>query len=157
AITSSTVTATADGAPTVTVTSTASTAVLGPLQPLTTYQITVVNTDAAGSSAPSDPVTLTTPAGAIAPSAPTGVSARWAGNNLLFATWRAPAPGDSPIDTYEITITGSDGGGTFTQDVSGSTLTAFFAVSSIPDWTIRVRAHNAAGWGPWSARARLGG
>src|SRR4051812_22124856 len=121
AITSSTVTATAEGAPTVTATvaGTASAAVVGPLQPLTTYEITVVSTDGAGSSAPSEPVILTTPAGSIVPSAPTGVSARWAGNNLLSASWRTPAPGDSPIDQYEITISGSDGGGTVTQRSRG--------------------------------------
>ena len=120
-----------------------------------------MNTDAAGSSPPSDPVTLTTPVSTIPPGAPTGVAARWtapgAPGDTLLATWHAAAPGDSPTNRYRITITGSDGAGTFTQAVSGSRLSASFAVSDIPDWTIRVRAHNAAGWGPWSAKARLGG
>ncbi|HTP47975.1 MAG TPA: fibronectin type III domain-containing protein [Casimicrobiaceae bacterium] len=75
----------------------------------------------------------------------------------LFASWTAAVPGDSPTDSYQITINGSDGGGTFTQAVPGSTLTATFAVSDIPDWSVKVRAHNAAGWGPWSARFVLGG
>ena len=77
--------------------------------------------------------------------------------DLLVVTWAAAAPGDSPIDQYKITITGSDGGGTFTQTVSGATLTASFSVSDNPDWTITVQAHNAVGWGPASTRIVLGG
>jgi hypothetical protein len=164
-ITSSTVTATPAGstAPvvTATVTGSAASALIGPLQPLTTYQITVVNTDAGGSSPASSPVTITTPASMVKPSAPTGVAGRWtapgAPGDTLVAGWSAPSSGDSPIDRYQVTISGSDGGGTFTQTVPGSARSASFAVSDIPDWTIRVRAHNAAGWGPWSARALLGG
>jgi hypothetical protein len=72
-------------------------------------------------------------------------------------SWNAAVPGDSPIDQYQITITGSDGGGTFTQTVPGTALTASFTVDYIPDWTVTVRAHNAAGWGPWSTRFTLGG
>ena len=76
---------------------------------------------------------------------------------MLVATWAAAAPGNSPIDQYKITIVGSDGGGTFTQTVSGSTLTVSFSVSDNPDWAITVQAHNAVGWGPASTRIVLGG
>ncbi|MGH2925340.1 MAG: fibronectin type III domain-containing protein [Solirubrobacterales bacterium] len=164
-ITSSTVTATPVGstAPVVTVPVSGSnaSAVIGPLEPQTTYQITVVSTDAAGSSPPSDPATLTTAVSAIPPGAPTGVAGRWTApgtpGDTLLATWHAAAPGDSPTNRYRITVTDSDGGGAFTQTVGGSMRHASFDVSDVPDWTIRVRAHDAAGWGPWSARARLGG
>jgi hypothetical protein len=160
-IASSTITATPVGstAPVLsaTVTGPAATGSVGPLQPATTYEVTVVSTDGGGSSAPSDAITVTTAAASVAPSAPTGVRAVWASNNLLFATWTAAAGGDSPVDQYQIQIRGSDGGGTFIQTVDGSTLSAFFSVSDIPDWSVTVRAHNAAGWGPWSARYVLGG
>lgn len=164
-MTSSTVTATPVGSPTPAVTATASgtssTALIGPLQPLTTYDITVVSTDAGGSSPASSPVTITTPSASIPPAAPTAVTGRWTApgspGDTLVATWGAAAPGDTPTDQYQVTVTGSDGGGTFTQTVSGSTLSATFAVSDGPDWTITVRAHNAAGWGPWSAPGFLGG
>jgi Fibronectin type III domain len=160
-ITSSTVTATPDGsaAPvvTATVTGQAASASVGPLQPSTAYQITVVNTDGGGSSPASNPITVTTAAASVVPSAPTGVKAVWASNNLLFATWKAAVAGDSPVDQYQIQLRGSDGGGTFTQTVDGSTLSAFFSVSDVPDWSVIVRAHNGAGWGPWSARYVLGG
>ncbi len=75
----------------------------------------------------------------------------------LVATWTASVPGDSPVDRYEITVTGSDGGGTSTQTVAGTTLTASFTVDYIPNWSVAVRAHNAVGWGPWSAAITLGG
>ncbi len=42
-------------------------------------------------------------------------------------------PGDSPVDQYQITITGSDGAGTLTQTVDGTTLTAYFAVDYNPE------------------------
>jgi hypothetical protein len=165
-ITSSTVTATPLGfatAPAVTntVTGNGASALLGPLQPQTTYQISVLSTDAAGSGPPSGAVTVTTGASALLPGAPTNVKARWTApgspGDTLVATWNAAPAGDSPTDQYQITITGSDGGGTFSQNVSGSTLSATFAVSDVPDWKVQVRAHDAAGWSPWSISVRLGG
>lgn len=96
-------------------------------------------------------------------SAPTGVKASWANQDptgstdTLVATWNAAAPGDSPVDQYQVTITGSDRGGTFTQTVSGTTLTASLTIDYAPNWSVTVRAHNASGWGPWSASVKLGG
>jgi hypothetical protein len=64
-ISSSTVTATpvGSGAPVLntTVSGGGSTAIVGPLAPLTTYRITVTNTDAEGTSAPSAPIEATSP------------------------------------------------------------------------------------------------
>jgi hypothetical protein len=164
-ITSSTITATPVNSALPTLTATVSGAatrgLIGPLQPATRYQITVVNTDAGGSSEPSSAYSAMSRAASTPPSAPTGVTAHWtspgAPGDMLVVTWVAARPGDSPIDQYRITIAGSDGGGIVTQSVSGATLTASFAVSDIPDWTITVRAHNAAGWGPSSRPIVLGG
>ena len=134
---------------------------LGPLEPQTTYQITVINTTIGGSGPASIPISVTTTAASVVPSAPTGVTDYWTASDVaiatMIATWSAAVPGDSPVDEYEVLITGSDGGGTFTQTVSGTTLAASFTVDSTPDWTVMVRAHNAAGWGPWSASFKLGG
>lgn len=66
-------------------------------------------------------------------------------------------PGDSPVDQYEVLITGSNGAGTYAKSVSGTALTAKFTVDYIPDWTVLARAHTATGWGPWSASFTLGG
>jgi hypothetical protein len=136
---------------------------LGPLQPKTTYRLTVVNSTIGGSGPASDPISVRTAVASIAPSAPKGLQAKWlsidpAGSaDTLVQTWRAALPGDSPVDEYAASISGSDGAGKFAQTVSGTTLTASFTVDSVPNWTIIVRAHNAVGWGPWSASIVLGG
>ena len=168
AITSSTLTATPVNNSTAsnlttTVTGPATNGVIPTLQPATTYQITVVSTTIGGSSPASTPTNVTTEAASVAPSAPTNVVASWSNldptgtNDTLVATWSAAVPGDSPVDQYQITITGSDGAGTFTQVVDGSTLTTYFTVDFVPNWTVTVQAHNAAGWGPSSTPVTLGG
>ncbi len=165
AITSSTITAIPvnSSAPTITaiVSGSATSGLIGPLQPSTTYQITVVNTDAGGSSLPSSAYLATSQAASTLPSAPTGVAAHWAApgasGDQLVVTWAAAGTGDSPIDQYKVTITGSDGAGKYTHTVSGATLTASFSVNDIPDWRITVQAHNAVGWGPSSPTIVLGG
>ena len=164
-IVSSTVTATPVGstAPTITtlVPGSATSAGVGPLQPGTTYQITVVDSTAGGAGPASVPITVTSAQAAVVPAAPTGVTARWtapgSAGDTLVASWAASSGGDSPVDAYEVTITGSDGGGTVTQTVAGAVLAAVFPVSDTPDWSIKVRAHNAAGWSAWSAGFTLGG
>lgn len=165
AVTSSTLTATPVNSPasilTTTVNGPATSGAIPLLQPQTTYQITVLNNTANGVSPASAPVTLTTGAASVAPSAPTNVVASWlnpdpAGTtDTLIASWAAANPGDSPIDQYLITITGS--GGTDTQTISGSTLTAYFSVDFTPNWTVTVQAHNAVGWGSASKPVKLGG
>ena len=164
-ISSSTVTATPVGSTaqvvTATVSGSATRALFGPLEPRTTYRITVASADAAGSSPASSAVSVTTGASRTPPGPPAGVRAYWTApgypGDRLVASWKAAPPGDSPTDEYRITITGSDGAGTYSRTAWGSTLTATFAVNDIPDWTIKVRAHDAAGWGPWSAPHTLGG
>ena len=167
AITSSTLTATpvnsTNSVLTAAATGPATNGVIPALQPATSYQITVVSTTIGGSSPGSAPINATTEAASVAPSAPTNVAASWSNldptgtNDTLVAAWSAAVPGDSPVDQYLIAITGSDGAGTFTQTVSGTTLTAYFTVDFIPNWTVTVQAHNAAGWGPSSTAVRLGG
>jgi hypothetical protein len=167
AITSSTLTATPLNSPaailTTTVAGSATSGVISSLQPATTYQITVVNTTISGSSEASAPLSVTTSEASIPPSAPTGVTAHWTNldptgtTDTLVATWQAAVPGDSPIDQYQVTISGSDGGGTFTQTVSGTPLTAYFNINYIPNWSVTVQAHNAIGWGPSSSVFTLGG
>jgi hypothetical protein len=167
AVTSSTLTATPVSSPasilTTTVSGPATNGAIDLLQPQTTYQITVVNNALNGTSPASAPVTLTTEAATIAPSAPTNVVASWSNpdpsgtTDTLIASWAATVPGDSPVDEYLVTITGSDGGGTFTQTVDGSTLTAYFDVDFTPNWSVTVKAHNAVGWGPASKTVTLGG
>jgi hypothetical protein len=74
----------------------------------------------------------------------------------LIANWPATVPGNSPVDEYLILIK-SDGGSSYTNTVSGDTLTTYFNVDWTPNWSVTVRAHNAAGWGPVSSTVNLGG
>jgi hypothetical protein len=166
-VASSTVTATPVGssAPILTliVTAPSTSALVGPLQPLTTYSITVVSTNAGGTSLASTPITAATPASSVVPSAPTGVAAHWTAPGLpgdaLAANWIAAIPGDSPIDQYQIYVFVNDPGNPVPkpslQTLSGSTLATSIVVDDTYDWTVRVRAHNTAGWGPWSAATVL--
>jgi len=167
AVASTTVTVTpvnsTDSMLTTTVAGSATNGIISSLQPQTAYQVTVVNRTISGSSPASTPISVTTSPATIPPSAPTGVTASWANldpsgaTDTLVATWQAADPCDSPIDQYVVTITGSDGAGTSTQTVSGTTLTASFTMDYIPNWSVTVRAHNAFGWGPASSVFRLGG
>ena len=167
AVTLSTVTATPinSAAPvlTATVTGPAMTAEIPTLQPDTTYQITIVSMTLAGASPASTPINVTTPVASVPPSTPAAVAAHWliadpSGTmDTLIATWQAADPGNSPVDEYRIVITGDDGAGPFTQTVSGTELTASFDVNEIPNWSVTVQAHNAAGWGPVSSVVTLGG
>jgi hypothetical protein len=167
AVTSSTLTATPINSPaptlTTVVTGSSTTGVISSLQPQTTYQISVVNTTISGTSPASTPIAVTTPAASVPASPPAGVTASWTNldptgpTDTLVVTWQAAIPGDSPIDQYQITIIGSDGAGTFTQTVSGTTLTASFTVDDTPNWSVTVQAHNAIGWGPSSNVVTVGG
>jgi Fibronectin type III domain len=161
-ITSSTVTATPAGSSglpvlTATVTGAATSATIGPVQASKTYRVTVTSATAGGTGPASGPVTLKTVAASVPPSAPAGVTATWLSSTQLGASWSAALGGNSPVDRYQVKIVGSDGGGTFAQTLSGTTLSATFTVNSTPDWTITVRAHNAAGWSAWSTKKTLGG
>jgi hypothetical protein len=73
----------------------------------------------------------------------------------VIVNWQPGASGNSPIDEYQVKITGSDG--TFTQIISVPTQSAIFTSSPQSSWTVTVQAHNAAGWGPWSTAVQLGG
>jgi hypothetical protein len=169
AITSSTLIATplnsTSSVLTTTVAGPATTGVITTVQPQTTYQIIAINNTISGSSPASAAINSTTVPASIPPSAPTGVTNHWANidpqppttNDTLISAWQPAVPGNSPVDQYLITINGSDGGSTFTQTVSGTTLTTYFTVDFTPNWTVTVQAHNAAGWGPSSPPTTLGG
>ena len=156
AVTSSTVTATPVGAPgatlTATVTGAATAAQVVGVQPATTYDVTVHSSDVAGVGAESDPASITTEVATVAPGAPATVQATLAGDPTLqlAVSWTASVPGDSPVDDYQVAAAGSDGEN-LTLDAGTATATSTTVSASADSWTVTVRAHNAAGWGPWSA------
>jgi hypothetical protein len=165
-VSSSTITATpvASTAPVLaaSVSGSGSSGLVGPLQPGTTYQITVMSKDAGGSSGASSPVSVTSHASSMPPSAPSA-AAHWTApglpGDMLDVTWAAPAPGDSPIDQYQVSVNISGDTGavpsSFAQTVSALTLSSAFGANDAYDWSVQVRAHNAAGWGPWSTAVIL--
>ena len=166
AITSSILTATPVGSTnsvlTTTVAGPGTNGVIALLQPAATYQIAVVSTTIGGTSPASTPTNVATEVASIAPSAPTNVVASWSNpdptgtTDSLIANWAAAVPGNSPVDQYQVIIT-SDGGSSFTNSVSGTTLTTYFNVDYIPNWSVTVQAHNAFGWGAVSSAVNLGG
>ena len=157
-ISSSTITATpttgTSPVVTTTVSGPASSGLLGPLNPNTTYQITVVDSDAGGPGGTSQPITITTGPSVLRPGAPTGLTGTWTspGNNPdpLVITWNPGVPGDSPIDKYQVLGLAS-GGGFFVVTDGGTSPTD--TISTLDDglnWYILIRAHDAAGWGRWA-------
>ena len=111
----------------------------------TTYSVTVANDDGGGPGAVSQPFAITTVPATIHPDAPT-ITYYWGYADIR---WNAPKAGDSAIDEYEVLATG--GGQTLTSYVSGSTLSDYLSPAPADILNVRVRAHNAAGWGSWSA------
>ncbi len=157
AITSSTVTATPTGgssAPTLTMTVTgrATSAELVGVQPATTYDVTVLSRDITGAGPPSVPAVITTEVATVAPGAPTAVAASLTGDTTLqlSVSWTASVPGDSPVDDYQVAAAGSDGEH-LTLDAGIATATSASVSASADSWSVTVRAHNAAGWSPWSS------
>jgi hypothetical protein len=167
-ITSSTITAAPTGgssAPvlTATVSGAAATGSVSGVLPSTQYSVTVVNATSGGVGPASQPVLFTTGVSSNPPASPTGLRVFWTYNGtaseLLTAVWTPGAPGDSPIDQYEVMATShdSDTPQTVTGTVSAPTTSIYLSVDDLQDWSVQVRAHNAAGWGPWSSAAMLGG
>jgi hypothetical protein len=114
----------------------------------TTYSITVANNDGGGAGALSQPALFTTAPATIVPGVPTITYAY----GYADIRWSPPASsGNSVIDQYEVQAVG--GGQTLTSYVSGTTLSDYLAPTPADSLAVAVRAHNAAGWGPWSVPA----
>jgi hypothetical protein len=153
AVTSSILTAvpTALGSGTLVATGTgnATTGSIPGVEPSTIYSVTVQSKDAAGTGPSSAPALFTTHAATIVPSPPTGVHAWWSSD--LIVAWVASVPGNSPVDDYEVSATSSDGGPPVLVSAGSSTEISLSISSGVDFWQLKVRAHNAAGWGDWSA------
>ena len=139
AITSYTVTA-IPGAVTMTVPGTAREAVLKGLTNDTTYAVTVKATNANG-SATSDPRPAN-PVAAKVPLAPP-INAVTALNGRVDVQWVRPADGGAEIDNYEVT---ADPGGITQTIPADTTVTALTGLTNGQSYTIKVRAHNKAGY-----------
>jgi hypothetical protein len=101
-------------------------------------------------------VSFTTQAPTIAPGAPQSVSASWTTTDSpanLSISWGATDPGNSPIDRFEIQALPMNSGTTSALDAVISAPAGAYSFGNADNsvsWQVTVRAHNAAGWGPWS-------
>jgi hypothetical protein len=153
----STVTATPSGGSPVTVVvpSGVTSAVVPNVQPSTNYSVSVTSTSYTGTG-PAATMTFMTEAPTVAPGAPQSVSAAWTSVDSpanLAVSWGATDPGNSPLDSFEIRAVPVNAGTTSALDAvisaPASAYTFGNAANSV-SWQLNVRAHNAAGWGPWS-------
>jgi hypothetical protein len=136
---------------------------VGVVEPNVTYRISVISYDVAGASVESEAIEYTTPPSTVPPSAPVELRTWWLSPTEPIGTyavaWAEPKPGDSPIDEYEIQAVPVETEVATTVTVyepAGSTETVVTGNSETP-WKVKARAHNAAGWGAWSATVERGG
>ncbi len=69
-------------------------------------------------------------------------------------TWTAGTPGSYPIDGFQLRSTNTADNSTMLRSADGDDVTLVFAGLVTSDsYTFAVRAHNAAGFGPWSVES----
>jgi uncharacterized protein (DUF58 family) len=93
------------------------------------------------------------------PGAPTITLARWNTMTQIVVFYSAAPAGRSATTNYQVRAT-SLGDGSFGPVMvkTGPILEAALTMPSwTPDWSIRVRARDAAGWGSWSKAVVVGG
>ena len=136
----------------------------GPAVPKTTYRITVIVYDAAGASAESEAIEYTTAPSTVPPAPPGEVRSWWLSptapiGSFLVGWSESPKPGDSAIDEWQIQAVPAEAevASTLTNQEPAAERETQFTGNSETPWTVRVRAHNAAGWGAWSAPVERGG
>jgi hypothetical protein len=123
---------------------TATTATVPGVVGSTAYSITVANNDGGGAGATSQPFLFTSGKATIVPRTPT-ITYEW---GYAGIRWNPPSPGNSAIDRYEVTATGE--GNNIISYVSGSATSDYLYPAPADSLAVKIRAHNAAGWGRWS-------
>ena len=116
-----------------------------------TYRFRVRGINAAGPGAWSEPSNAVTPQADLpsAPGRPTVVP----GNQHVRVSWNVPANGGAMITAYQVEVTDASGALVGTLRNTTDTTLDVTALTNGEQYSFRVRAHNAAGDGPWSAAA----
>jgi hypothetical protein len=71
----------------------------------------------------------------------------------LSVSWGTTDPGNSPVDNFEVKAVAVNSSTTSPLDAvtpAPATGYTFYQPDNSVSWQVTVRAHNAAGWGPWS-------
>jgi hypothetical protein len=128
--------------------------VLTNVQPSTTYSVTVTSTSYTGTG-PAAALSFTTEAPTVPPGAPQSVSAAWTSEDTpasLTVSWGTTEPGNSPTDSFEIQAVPVSSPTTLPLEavIPAPASAYIFSADNEVSWQVSVRAHNAAGWGPWS-------
>jgi hypothetical protein len=128
----------------------ATTATVTSLTPGTAYTFTVQALNAQGGGAQSTASNSVTPTAAIAPSAPTGVSATPASAQAAVS-WTTPANNGSPITSYTITpYLGTSAQSPVQVNDGSATSATLTGLTNGSTYTFTVTATNAIGTGPAS-------
>jgi hypothetical protein len=142
---------TAQTAKTITGTPPATSTTVTGLTPGTAYTFTVRASNAGGSGTESANSNSVTPTGAVAPGAPTGVSAQGDTKSALVS-WSAPSSdGGSAITGYTVTPFVGTTAQTPTQVGASTTSTRITGLTNGTSYTFKVAATNAVGTGASSA------
>jgi hypothetical protein len=127
----------------------------GVVAPNGSFVLSVVATNAAGTSPESNTATVTVPQVSAPPGAPSGLAATAAGTTVTF-TWNAPATGGTPT-SYTLIAGTSPGFTVPLATVPLPTSPRSFSVAGVPPGTYYVRlfAQNSGGTSPASSEVSL--
>ena len=120
----------------------------------TSYEVQVRARNNAGWSAWSQPASASTDRAALAPDAPSGVSAS-GGDGTVTVSWQVPSDNGAAITEQQVRWTPRG----MTWDTPAASVSASatsYTISGLrngTDYEVQVRARNSVGWGPWSAAA----
>lgn len=119
------------------------------LEPRTTYRVTLVAINGSGQSTAAQQTARTASSPSTPASRPRDLTAR-PGNHKAFLSWRAPLRGQ-PITAYQV----RRGGTTYLIRDPRRLSVTIRGLTNHRLHVFTVRARNAAGWGPWSASAKV--